>query len=1058
MWTRTRAVSIALLCLGGFVVCLIILTASWHIVVRPIAAPLFAQAVSPTPIAAIPVTRNINWMPHPQVRRISADGRWLYVKGSANGKNELIEWQTGRRIVVETDHREMCTFSPDAKFVAALQNQELHIWNLAKDTEQRTHCWDNNDRSSIHFSPDSRHIAVVSGQDQANMPFLQIWDAQTANLHASIWATDLFGHRGIPHVFNVAWGADHAFLADKSLIDVAKNSSHVEQVCCWDLQKAEVRFRIDNLVNGDWGHPTWQVSPDGKCCVAVVMEKPNEEVVQRHPFMDKRELLVPKKPMIQAWDIRAGKLLWQRSFTPERAFFHLSFTPDSKKVVISSSDPAKKFRTEAQLWNLVDGNKRTLVEAETQVPLTPFVLTASGRFLQYHDRPSFINTEWPTAEDGIRIVGGWWEVGDDITRPAITFDDNGSWHDRDGKPHVLFPSVERNKKEFERRVNLCTVGWQGGIEAPGVVASLSPDDRWLAIRVHRLGPTKVIQDARRIRREQASDLELRIVDLRDGTESPLLHDVEHWSFTPDGKHLITTGKNQIQVWSLPLMIMAGQQPPIEAKEPPPAPKLIPAAPPAKPVGPQAQPAERVADRMLWTCYLELSKPDVPRERIVKILNQSWSADKEVEIAEKMLLRMVKEDQAHAKKPFDSPIAELIFRLRDQTCSHVPNHPQPGEVYYELFQDGALPAGKLVAHGYDAIPDLIAAIEDDRFSRAVIVPSDGALEPYVLRIGDCALTIIECIAARSFRERNYLSLHRNGDPARAKKAVADWWKEFQDHGERQMLIQGVRKGDLNSAAQAKALVEKYPVEALPVIMEGIKDQLYQNERPKMFHAVTDRYAPDKTKSLPPEVSAFCRAFIDDDYGSRFGGNLKFHAPDVPGNLQLHALNVLGQHGDERATELLLADWERRRQEYGGGKFAINNEVIPAMLRCKDGAGLPSVQKGWAAYPSFIRSGIIYALREMHSEPGYAIATADYRRKLSELIVDLLSDQEEFKGARTWRRGKLISPYERMCDSAADIRIPGLENPPVFNPEAPRAERDKVIAQLKKHWLEYPRKRP
>jgi hypothetical protein len=640
----------------------------------------------------------------------------------------------------------------------------------------------------------------------------------------------------------------------------------------------------------------------------------------------------------------------------------------------------------------------------------------------------------------------------------MTFDGDGSWFDRDGNQHVLFSSGEKNKKEFDRRISFHHNGWQEGIEAPGVAASLSPDERWLAIRVHRLGPTKVIHEPMRTRTEQASDLELRIVDLHDGSESPFLHDVEHWSFTPDGKHLVTTGKNQIRVWSLPLTNVAARQPPIEAKEPPPAPKLIPPAPKANPVqaGLKAQPAERVADRMLWTCYLELSKPDVPRERIVKILNASWSADKEVEMAEKMLLRMVKEDRERTQKPFESPIAELIFRLRDQTCSRVPDQPQLSQVY-ELFQDGSSPAAKLLARGYDAVPGLIAAIEDDRFSRAVVLPVDGALEPYVLRIGDCALTIIERIAARKFREGNYLSIHRNGDPARAKTVVAEWWKEFQAKGERQMLIQGVLKGDLDSVAQAKVLVERFPDEAIPVISQGIKKQRYQFERPKMFHVVTDRYAPGKTKSLPPEVRDFCRAFIDDTFGSSFGGNTKFHAPDVPGNLQMHALNVLGQHGDERATELLLADWERRRQvEIRGGKVASNDQMIPAMLRCKDGAGLPSLQKGWTAYPSSTRLSILYALREMLSEPGSVIATAD--RKLSELFIEILSDQEEFKGAKTWRRGKLIFPYERMCDLAADIRIPGIENPPAFNPESSRAERDDMIARLKERWVEYARKRP
>jgi hypothetical protein len=47
---------------------------------------------------------------------------------------------------------------------------------------------------------------------------------------------------------------------------------------------------------------------------------------------------------------------------------------------------------------------------------------------------------------------------------------------------------------------------------------------------------------------------------------------------------------------------------------------------------------------------------------------------------------------------------------------------------------------------------------------------------------------------------------------------------------------------------------------------------------------------------------------------------------------------------------------------------------------------------------------------------------------------------------------------MCDLAADIRIPGIENPPAFNPESSRAERDDMIARLKERWVEYARKRP
>src|SRR5262249_8272120 len=149
----------------------------------------------------------------------------------------------------------------------------------------------------------------------------------------------------------------------------------------------EVRFRIVNLVDQRWGHVPWQVSPDGKRCVAVVLDKPGEERVIPHPFVDKHEPQVAKKPLVQAWDVTTGKLLWQRPFAAERAFFHLSFTPDSKKVAISSRAPAQEFRTEAQVWSMEDGAVQTTVALDSKGDSASFELTASGRLLQYHEHP-----------------------------------------------------------------------------------------------------------------------------------------------------------------------------------------------------------------------------------------------------------------------------------------------------------------------------------------------------------------------------------------------------------------------------------------------------------------------------------------------------------------------------------------------------------------------------------------------------------------------------------------------------------------------------------------------
>jgi hypothetical protein len=1036
MRTRAKASAAVLICL---VAGLIAVAIAWAVWAGPGREAPAAQPRTPMPVATLPVQREIGWMSHPQVRRMSADGRWLYVKGSAAGKDELIEWPTGRRIVVDVGHRQLCTFSPDGKLIAALQGQELRIWKLDKDTEQRTFCRDYN-ANSLLFAPDSNLIAVVAGYDTPDVPVLQIWDAATANLRASIWGTDLFGHRGRPNVFNVAWGAGDAFLADKHHIVTAKNTSQAEEVCGWDLRRAQVRFRIGNLVNGSWGHPTWRVSPDGERCVAMVMQNAGDDYLIPHPFGYKQELRVPKAPLVQAWDVRTGKLLWQHSVAAERTFFHLSFTPDSKRVAISSRDAAKGFRGEAQIRSMADGAVQTTLALESKGARATFTLSPSGRFLQYHEHPRSVFPDQTADNEGERIVGGWWDVQDTKASPAFTFDGAGSWFDRSGNRHVLFPSEEKDKKPHERRVNLHSNGWEEGIEppgieAPGILATLSPKERWLAIRVHRLSPPREIRNIVSTRTVQDSEFELRLIDLHDGSDAGLLHDVEHWNFTPDDKHLVTTGNNLLQVWALPL---AAQPPAPEQKEPPPAPQRVDPAPPA--VG-QRQFSERVTNRRLWTFYVELCKTNVPRQRIAKLLTAFWTDDKEVETVTKMLLKMVKEDEAYAAQPLADPIAELVFRLRDQTCVQAVDE-NGSEGNCDLFDDEGSPAVRLVTQGFAAIPQLMAAIEDNRFSRAVVIPAGGALDPYVLRVGDCALLVIERIAARKFRDGVYLSVHRKGDPAKTRQVVAAWWQDLQAKGERQMLIDGVLKGDLNSAWQAKALLKKYPTNALSVITQGTKKELYPAERVLMFHLATDRYVGANRKPLPTEVRDHCRAFVDDDFGARPAGT-KGDA-DVIGSLQIHALNVLCQQGDPQATELLLADWERRRRIFNNARspakketkqaMPVNNEICPAMVWCKGGAALPALKRGWMEYPDFIRWSVTHAVHEMLSEPGFVVRDPGHRHNLSELVLAMLSD-----------------PIVR--DRAAAIPIPGLNNQPAVTSDEPRAERDKVIARLRERWQEY-----
>ena len=161
--------------------------------------------------------------------------------------------------------------------------------------------------------------------------------------------------------------------------------------------------------------------------------------------------------------------------------------------------------------------------------------------------------------------------------------------------------------------------------------------------------------------------------------------------------------------------------------------------------------------------------------------------------------MVAEDEAHAKNaptnldvlPVDQRVRELIFQLRDQNGEQM-KWDQPGG--FDIFNDSRgtnSPAGKLVAIGYPAVPQLIVALDDSTFSRWLgWFTVHGDLDQIgsartVLTVGDYALAIIERITGKTFYPPVSSSapmsyMKKNGE---VRKAVEAWWADFQKKGER-----------------------------------------------------------------------------------------------------------------------------------------------------------------------------------------------------------------------------------------------------------------------------------
>lgn len=158
-----------------------------------------------------------------------------------------------------------------------------------------------------------------------------------------------------------------------------------------------------------------------------------------------------------------------------------------------------------------------------------------------------------------------------------------------------------------------------------------------------------------------------------------------------------------------------------------------------------------------------------------------------------LERMVAEDMAREKRPVSvlslpgrARIAELIYLLRDQ---HAPQRTMPGYPDFVcgwVLSDEARracesvdsPVRQLIYFGAAAVPQLIEALDDTRLTRAVHSYRPG-MPVQVLRIGDCALQILEAISGQRFTSQA-AALHTQSENERKliKKNIAAWWNLYK----------------------------------------------------------------------------------------------------------------------------------------------------------------------------------------------------------------------------------------------------------------------------------------
>jgi hypothetical protein len=453
-------------------------------------------------------------------------------------------------------------------------------------------------------------------------------------------------------------------------------------------------------------------------------------------------------------------------------------------------------------------------------------------------------------------------------------------------------------------------------------------------------------------------------------------------------------------------------------------------------------ADDIAHTEMWRTVVACGEPSVSRkrllerfERIVKHFPESEHHERAKQYAA-TLHEMIKEDVEHAKnalKPWDKlgkeeQIAVLIFQLREQN-GHQVSDPGGCDIFDDFLDfdekpKKASPAHRLVEFGNDAIPQLIAALEDTRLSRSVECHRSYFFSHDVLRIGDCAAQVLHRITDWDFGEHPVYTGKAAGSRAKAEA----WWKEFQEKGEKRMLIEATEKGDLNGIRRAERLVEKYPDAALPALAAGAHNAGDDWDRCHFVYLAGRLKGEQKIGFLREELQGpFQRS-------------------------RVAAAEALLEADDVEGANAMIREWNDIWRAGGPDAFSKASGLIHFLVELV-GRGnreaIDALAAHFRAGPVEIRADIVWAFRREQSFADKN-AASDVRDAADMLLIDALDDADVRRGMSIGSsKGSIDDP--RVCDLAAGALVDRWGRPDLFELWGSPRNRDRQILELKNIWL-------
>jgi hypothetical protein len=351
--------------------------------------------------------------------------------------------------------------------------------------------------------------------------------------------------------------------------------------------------------------------------------------------------------------------------------------------------------------------------------------------------------------------------------------------------------------------------------------------------------------------------------------------------------------------------------------------------------------------------MQLTEPLVPRQALLvafQNLEKNFPHNPHREQVRRIvttLEQMVAEDAKHpllspqkiAALPVEEQVREWIFRLRDQNGRQ---WSQPG--YCEIFGnfggagDKETPAHQLVRIGYPAVPQLIAALDDDRLTRSVGFGRDYFYSHEVLTVSDCAQQILNRIARQTFLNSvgKVSQEHQAQFRADFRAAVEKWWKAFQDNGEEQSMVAEVSQGMRDPRKVITRLKEIAPGQVEAAVISGTENS-----------GGNSLYLGELGALGTPAARSCLSRYV------KTGDSLR---------TRVDAARELLKLGDPAAVTAMIAEWNALPPDVAKDEDWGHPALIQVLVVSGEKRAIDALAKGWKDRCPDQRRNVIYMIGE------------------------------------------------------------------------------------------------